>query len=130
MQGSWKEQLRRKFKNLRRPSTSSGGSKRSREEHDGGRSDENDAPTRRPKKTRSEFAVTEAEGNSYDDNVIELQMEAEKDAPSKTKLKRLMQDTFTKRRQWINNDLPTVLEVVEKFPPLKKPRSVSCCENI
>lgn len=123
--------MRRKFKNLRRPaaSESGSGSKRSREdaENRDGNNDANDDPcARQPKRAKSHtlFDVTEDEEDAYEQKISELHEEVEKDKPSKKKVSSLMKDTFTKRRQWITQDLPEVKEILEKFPPLKKARMV------
>ena len=128
LQGSWKQQLRRKFKNMRRPS----GKKRPREESEaereepsvleGSSSTEHGEPLAdsQPKKNRraSEIAVTEDEENGYDDNVAALAEETAKSEPSRKVIKSLMAKTFTKRRQWIFDECPRVQDVVDKFPPL------------
>jgi hypothetical protein len=69
--------------------------------------------------------VTEEEEETYEGKVLELQDEGKKPKPSKSKVTSLMKDTITKRREWISKDLPTVEEVITKFPPLKKARTVS-----
>ena len=124
MQGSWKIQLRRKFKNLRRPESS--GSKRSRDERDENEDLAESGVARQPKKAkRPTFEVTEEEEETYEGKVLELQEEMKKSKPIKSKVASLMKDTFSKRRQWISQDLPSVEEVITKFPPLKKARTVS-----
>ena len=50
---------------------------------------------------------------------ILLREECDKDAPQYTVLKSLMIKTLKKRRQWIITDAPSVVEVLQKFPPLK-----------
>ena len=87
VQGSWKIQLRRKFKNLRRPGPSeSGSSKRSREESQG--QDENHDPrgesARQPKRAKSHSVseVTREEENTYEQEISELH-EVRKSKPRK-----------------------------------------------
>ena len=126
MQGSWKIQLRRKFKNLRRPESS--GRKRNRDEEDENQDPGEQGAGRQPKKAkRMRFEVMEEEDEMYDGKVLELQEEVTKRKPKKSKVASLMKDTFTRRRQWISQDLPSVEEVITKFPPLKKARTVSTC---
>ena len=64
------------------------------------------------------------EEETYEGKLLQLE-EVKKTKPSKRKVASLMKDTFTKRRDWISKDLPTVEEVITKFPPLKKARTVS-----
>ena len=130
VQGSWKIQSRRKFKNLRRPGLSeSGSSKRSREESQG--QDENHDPrgesARQPKRAKSHSVseVTREEEDMYEQKISELYEEVGKSKPRKGKISSLMRETFKKRRQWIVQDMPSVEEVLEKFPALKKGRTVS-----
>ena len=119
-----------KFKNLRRPGPSeSGNSKRSREESQG--QDENHDPrgesARQPKRAKSHLVseVTREEEDTYEQKISELHEEVGKSKPRKGKISSLMKETFEKRRQWIIQDMPSVEEVLEKFPALKKGRTIS-----
>ena len=104
MQGSWKIQLRQKFKNLRRPTSSS--TKRNRDEQDENQDPVDPSVTKQSKKSkRQSFEVTEEEERMYEGKVLELQDEVKKTKPNKSKVKSLMKDTFTKRREWICKDL-------------------------
>lgn len=113
--------MRRKFKNMRQPSYNS--RKRTRDDGD----DENhmcvteqgspNRPSKRPRK-QSDLNVTTEEEESYGDNVQTLENECRKEKLEKKVIKNLMMKTFSKRRQWIQNDSPTVDEVLQKFPPL------------
>ena len=126
MQGSWKIQLRQKFRNLRRPESNS--TKRKRDEQDENQDPAESGIRRQPKKSKRPtctFEVTEEEEETCEGKVLELHEESEKTKPSKRKVALLMKDTFTKRREWISKDQPTVEEVITKFPPLKKARTVS-----
>ena len=71
------------------------------------------------------FEVTDEEEDTYEQKISELHEEVGKSKPSKGKVSSLMKETFTKRRQWIIQDLPSVEEVLQKFPPLKRARAVS-----
>ena len=82
-------------------------------------------PKRAKRPSTFEFEVTEEEEETYEGKLLQLEEEVKKTKPSKRKGASLMKDTFTKRRDWISKDLPTVEEVITKFPPLKKARTVS-----
>ena len=126
VQGSWKTQLRQKFKNLRRPGPSeSGSNKRSREDTEDQNHDPCGVSARQPKRAKSHSVFEITEEDTYEQNISELHEEVGKDKPSKRKISSLIEQTFTKRRQWITQDLPSVEEVLQKFPPLKKARMVS-----
>ena len=69
--------------------------------------------------------VTREEEDMYEQKISELHEEVGKSKPRKGKISSLMRETFKKRRQWIVQDMPSVEEVLEKFPALKKGRTVS-----
>ena len=54
-----------------------------------------------------------------------LAQECAKEKPPKKRVKCLMEATHLGRRAWVENELPRVSEVLEKFPPLKQPKHVS-----
>ena len=80
-----------------------------------------------PKRPRGgEVTITTDEVASHEECVLQLQEECKQTKPSKKKLKRLMKSTYNGRRAWVIKDAPPVTEILEIFPPLKKPKHVSC----
>ena len=116
LQGSWKEQLRSKFKNMRRPPR---GEKRPRERDP---EDEDQQPARRTRGGR--IALTTDESAVYEENITNLNAELQKHKPKSKRIKSLMGATHNGRRAWIENDQPSVQAVLEKFILLKKPKHV------
>jgi hypothetical protein len=99
-----------KFKNLRRPNATS---KKRRLDFD------------IPMVQNQEIdSMMEDEERKYDDDVTEIQLEAEREYPRKKLLKKLLLETLEKRRQWIRNECPTVEKVLNEFPILKVKRWV------
>ena len=103
---------------MRRPSKTE---KRHREE-DAAEEEEDSAP----KRSRSvHVPMTPEDKEVYEGHIQELHDELANEKPSKKRVKRLMQATYTGRRGWIENDLPRVAVVLEKFPPLREHKHVS-----
>ena len=65
-----------------------------------------------------------------------MQQEVAKQKPQSACVTSLMQRTFTKRRQWILDEMRSVKEICEEYPCLSKPAFVSkhgnmfVCHNI
>lgn len=131
MQGAWKNQLRRKFKNMRRPA-----SKRSASELDDKENQEE--PVTKKTRTSDDGDHTgdrddgdhtgdsdDGTGQIDDKEVHKLQTELSKDKPSGKAVRKIMKKTFEMRREWICHHMPGVSEVLEKFPPLKRSKFVS-----
>ena len=119
IKGSWKQQIRRKFKNLRAPPSDK--RKRTRDENS---ENAEEPPPNKPSKKRklfknSDIDATEEEEEKYKTDIKSLQEECAKDKPSKALVKTLMNDTLAIRRNWIDKEGPTVYEILENFPPLK-----------
>ena len=90
---------------------------------------EADQPAR--KKSRNKSARIASDVPECDDRDVYtagvglLQEELTKNPPKKKKLRFLMKKTFPGRREWIMKDRPSVEEVLEVFPCLKKSYVVS-----
>ena len=142
LQGSWKEQLRRKFKNMRTPSANKRYRVNDEGNHGGHSGDPDDGnsgdqrtstssdpdssqPRKRARLTTATTERSEDEETKYEQNVTDLCDEMKKEKPSKKVIKSLMIDTFGVRRNWIMVDHPSVQDVLEKFPPLKTAQHVS-----
>ena len=69
--------------------------------------------------------MTPEDNEVYEEHIEELHEEVTKDKPNRQQVKRLMWATYTGRRRWVENDLPRVAVVLEKFPPLREPKHVS-----
>ena len=69
--------------------------------------------------------MTDEEIQEYEEKTERLAQECAKEKPKKKRVKRLMEATHVGRRAWVENELPSVSEVLEKFPPLKQPKHVS-----
>ena len=61
-----------------------------------------------------------AEDETYSGHLQELSLELEESSPRQGKIASLMKKTFRGRRRWIIEERPTVAEVLEKFPCLKR----------
>ena len=72
------------------------------------------------KKKINDVNATEEEEEAYQQNVIALIAEYKKEMPNKKTLRKLMEDTFASRRQWIQNESPKVEEIFASFPPLSQ----------
>ena len=120
LQGSWKQQLRIKFINFRRPALSK---KRARERE----GEELEVTTQAPKRGRGRRlrVMSDEDRKQYEEEARRLRDECGKQSPKKKRVKYLMEATYNGRRVWVEDDLPQVFDVLEKFPPLKKPKHVS-----
>ncbi len=58
--------------------------------------------------------------DEYEENLSSFQAELTKDHPNRKQLKTLMKSTFSGRRSWIRSDRPSLSEVLDVFPTLKK----------
>ncbi len=145
LQGTWKETLKQKFRNGRRPL------KRTLPESGDSGAEENVPPLPATsqaqcsnKKKRKQgmnararcltysFFLGIADNNQHDiiderytQQLEELADEHHKEVPSRSQVKKLMKVTFGGRRSWILKDTPTVAEVIQVFPSLKLPSAVS-----
>ena len=83
----------------------------------------NDPRAPPPKRPRGESVnLGEEDVPSYEEGATRL---AAKEKPKKKRLRKLMEATFSGRRVLINDETPSVSTVLQKFPPLKKPKHVS-----
>ena len=118
--GSWKIKVRDRLKHMRRPSKRQVSDK------------ENlpvDPPSKRRKKgaNRLDEATEEIDPEdeqNFRDNIKEMECEAAKRKPKVSRLKLLMDATFSGRRHWVKTEMPPVSAIMEKFPALKIPRLV------
>ena len=150
LQGTWKEQLKQKFRNGRR--CDGNGKKREMEcENDCNAANSEELPMSKKQRIMNKPGIgitstgnlylqytyivrysfvhiyiyivvpdmTEEAVINYDVLVRELAEEERKDNPKNSKIKKLMKKTFDGRRKWINDDMPSVIEVVELFPSFK-----------
>ena len=60
------------------------------------------------------------EEEDYDTFLLKLQSHLLHESPDKKVTKNLMKKTFLGRFKWIAEDLPTVYDVLDVFPPLKE----------
>ena len=89
-------------------------------------SESEEETTLAPKRARGgKVIMTDEEVNDYEERSERLAQEYAKEKPKKKRVKRLMEATHLGRRAWVENELPRVSEVLEKFPPLKQPKHVS-----
>ena len=122
-QGSWKEQLLRKFKNMRRPNPSSTAKRSADEDASTDHQDKENLPPTQPKKKRrncKELVADDVTESTYEVDVATLLQEMGKENPSKSLLKNLMDKTLAQRRKWIKTELPQVEQILEIFPVLKR----------
>lgn len=87
--------------------------------------DEDPNPQKRRRVGETNEGDTEADSDSYESEVADLQIELDKERPKKKTIKRLMKSTFLGRRHWITKDQPVVREVLEVFPCLSQSKYVS-----
>ena len=69
--------------------------------------------------------MSEEQMQEYGEKTERLAQECDKEKPKKKRVRRLMEATHLGRRAWVENDLPRVSEILEKFSPLKQPKHVS-----
>jgi len=89
-------------------------------------------PSKRQRKgsARLDETTTELEPEeeqSFEEKVKEMKCETEKRHPKTSRLKPLLDATFSGRRHWVKSEMPPVSTIVEKFPALKIPRLVRFC---
>lgn len=120
LQGSWKEQLRAKFINFRTPALA----KKRERECEG---EEFEVTTQAPKRGRGRRhrVMSDEDRKQYEEEARRLKDECGELKMKKKQVKYLMQATYNGRRVWVEDDLPQVFDVLEKFPLLKKPKHVS-----
>ena len=88
-----------------------------------------DPPSKRQKKgpNRLDEATEEVDledEQNFRDNIKQMECEAAKRKPKVSRLKLLMDATFSGRRHWVKTEMPPVSAIMEKFPALKIPRLV------
>ena len=137
-QGTWKEQLKQKYRNGRRGDEDASDITLN--------TDSNPAPKRtiaQPKKKprigskgiymhfylyidiiifSHYFIVSSEECGDHDELVQQLADELKNDIPQIAIIKRLLRKTFTGRRKWILEEGPTVAEVISVYPLRKSSR--------
>jgi len=108
-----------KFRNFRRPALAE---KHARESE----GEELEVTTQAPKRARGgRMVMTDEDRQQYEEKAEKLIDECGKENPKKKRVKRLMEATYIGRRAWVEEDLPRVFDVLEKFPPLNQPKHVS-----
>ena len=60
----------------------------------------------------------------------QLEAELQKTNPDKKFVKKAMDTTFLQRRRWIQEECPSVQEILLKYPIFKKSKEVSVCSAI
>ena len=93
------------------------------------RNDDEDEEPRASKKSKvcpEKHTYPSVEFQEDDDVAFErkvslMQQEVSKQKPQAASVTSLMQHTFTKRRQWILDEMQSVKEICEKYPCLSKP---------
>ena len=89
-------------------------------------SESEEETTLAPKRARGgKVILTDEEVTEYEEKTERLAQECAKEKPPKKTVKRLMEATHLGWQAWVENDLPRVSEVLEKFPPLKQLKHVS-----
>lgn len=92
--------------------------KRSRERE----TESEEEKTLAPKRARGgKVILTDEEIKEYEGKTKCLAQECAKEKPPKKRVKRLMEATHLGCLAWVENELPRVSEVLEKFSPLKQP---------
>ena len=137
LKGSWKVQLRQKFKNKRR-GLNTGGEKgpekrRREEETEDGCIDEetedSDMVHKAKRRSSVRLPVEEKTRHIHEEQKKALQDELQKSKPSKQIVKKLMEDTSAGRILWIDQDSPMVEEILSEYPPLRNSKMVSFAIN-
>lgn len=118
MQGSWKLSLRTAFKNFRRdhPTDNTGHRQKST------------ASAEPPSKRQriSDGGAQEITDEEYDDAIDKLKAECKKNkGKNHATIKELMQVTEQRRRKWIEEESPLVVEILSKYPSLTSTKVVS-----
>lgn len=78
----------------------------------------------RPNKRRC-VPEDEVDSDKYTEYIEKLRNEHEKEEPRRKTVRSLMKKTFSGRQQWIQQDCPTVEEILGTFPSIQKPKMVS-----
>ena len=115
--GSSKIKVRDQLKHMQRPSKRQIGYKENVPR---------EAPHKRQKKGSTRLEETTAEldpeeAQNFEDNVKEMKCEADKRHSKTSRLKPLLDATFSGRRHWVKSETPPVSTIMEKFPALKIP---------
>lgn len=61
---------------------------------------------------------------TFEENVKEMKRETEKRNPKTSRLKPLMDATYSGRRHWVKSEMPPVSTIMERFPALNIPTLV------
>ena len=87
-------------------------------------------PSKRQRRRATRLDETTAElepedEQGFEDSIKEMNCESEKRHPKTSRLKPLLDATFSGRRHWVKSEMPHVFTLMERFPALKIPRLVS-----
>lgn len=119
MQGSWKLSLRTAFKNFRRDHPT--------DDNDGHRKKSTasaEPPSKRQRLSDSE--AQEITDEEYDDAIARLKEECKKKkGRNHATIKEIMEVTQQRRRKWIEEESPLVMEALCKYPCLTSTKVVS-----
>ena len=69
--------------------------------------------------------VDEETKHTHEEKRKALQEELQKPKPSKSMVKKLMEETSTGRIQWMDQECPMVEEILSQYPPLRSGKMVS-----
>lgn len=115
--GSWKSQLRNKFKNWRR-----GSNDRHEEGEEDNADDDTPASTTQVQTDSREELDDDANFENNKDLIVQ---EWDQAKPRLSVLKNLMDSTFKRQRDWINGTCPSALNVLATYPCLESGKMVS-----
>ena len=133
-QGTFRRQLRTKFKNMRRydkdndgdentpPGGESSGCTSGEGSHTGDNMDNPPAKRRKESDDSEDLYRNDCEHEISKD---QLSREMKKEKPRISRVKELMDATYKQRREWIEYNAPSVSEVFEEYPSLKNGKVVS-----
>ena len=130
MQGTWRRQLRTKFRNSRR-----GDAKENTDPQDNGgqltddREEGEIESTPPAAKKRKDELFLEEEGD-YEHNKDLISLEWDKPKPKLSTLKELMDATHVQRREWIGHCCPSATEVLQTYPCMANGKIVSMVYQI
>lgn len=89
---------------------------------------ENSLPSKRQRGSirldETTVELEQEDEHTFEENVKEMNQETEKRNPKTSRLKPLMDATYSGRRHWIKSEMPPVSTIMERFPALKIPRLV------
>ena len=74
--------------------------------------------------------VDETTKHTHEEQKKALQEELQKPKPSKSKVKKLMEETSAGRMQWMDQELPMVEEILSEYPPLRSGKMVSTFRSL